>query len=84
MQKKDSNTSSSMQFKIQKMRKTTERLPEEVHVEVNDGNPRTADVSQTYNNDKRFSLVNQLSTAQLSKNSGVDPSVSPQVQTFAD
>ena len=42
------------QFKIQKMRKTTERLPEEVHVEVNDGNPRTADVSQTYNNDKRF------------------------------
>ena len=59
-----------MQFKIVKTKSTTERLPEEVHIEVNEGNTRTADVS--HNNVPRFNLVNQLSTAQLSKNSGVD------------
>ena len=72
-----------MQFKIVKMKKTTaERLPEEVHVEVKEGNTRTANVSQTFNNGHQFSLVNQLSTAQMSKNSGVDRSINPQVQPF--
>ena len=43
--KKVSDQELKMQFKIQKVKKTTERLPEEVHIEVNGGNVRTADVS---------------------------------------